>query len=110
MPRPVSTPELLGHPELLAEVEYLFTTWGVPKLEEETLCHAPKLRAILHVAGSVRRIATDALWRRGIVLTSSYAINAIPHRRVRPRGHFVREQAGLAPCRIGETQPQPGAC
>jgi phosphoglycerate dehydrogenase-like enzyme len=78
MSRPVSTPELLGHPELLAEVEYLFTTWGVPKLEEETLCHAPKLRAVLHVAGSVRRIATDALWRRGIVLTSSYAINAIP--------------------------------
>src|SRR5689334_15525400 len=45
----------------LAEVEVLLTSWGCPELTAERLDAAPRLRAILHCAGSVRPIVTDAV-------------------------------------------------
>lgn len=76
--RPISTAALLARPEQLAGIEFLFTTWGAPQLDHDLLAHAPRLRAVLHVAGSVRVIATDALWTRDIAVTSAHVVNAIP--------------------------------
>jgi phosphoglycerate dehydrogenase-like enzyme len=62
----------------LAEAEVLLTCWGAPPLTEEVLAAAPRLRAVVHAAGSVKQHITDACWRRGIAVTSAAAANAQP--------------------------------
>ncbi|WP_133805884.1 hydroxyacid dehydrogenase [Kribbella caucasensis] len=68
-------PRLAGR---LAELEVLITGWGCPPLTEDFLAAAPKLRAVLHAAGSVKAHVTQAAWDRGIVVSSAAAANAIP--------------------------------
>jgi len=36
------------------------------------------LRVVLYGAGSIRRVATPALWERDVRITSAYAANAVP--------------------------------
>jgi phosphoglycerate dehydrogenase-like enzyme len=66
------------HPDLLKEAEIIFSGWGAPRMNEDFLQHAPKLRAVFYAGGSVRYFVTEALWRRGIRLTTAQSINAIP--------------------------------
>lgn len=63
---------------LLREVEVLVTSWGAPQLTAERLARMPKLRAVLHAAGSVQHLVSEAFWSRGIRLTSAADANAIP--------------------------------
>ncbi|MEU9733079.1 hydroxyacid dehydrogenase [Streptomyces sp. NPDC048002] len=65
-------------PRQLAPVEVLFTHWGAPLLTEDALRLMPRLRAVVHAAGSVKHHVTDAVWRRGIVVSSAAAANALP--------------------------------
>lgn len=58
--------------------EVLFTCWGCPPVDEQTLGSAPELRAIVHAAGSVKGIVTDACWERGLRVSSAAAANAVP--------------------------------
>ncbi|MEX3105611.1 hydroxyacid dehydrogenase [Streptomyces sp. V2] len=62
----------------LAEAEFLITGWGCPHLGAEALAAAPKLRAVLHAAGSVRSLVGDALWARGVSVSSAVTANAVP--------------------------------
>ena len=62
----------------LARVEVLVTSWGAPRLTAERLERMPALRAVFHAAGTVRGIATDAFWQRGITVTSAAEANSIP--------------------------------
>lgn len=62
----------------LAGVEVLVTSWGAPELSATRLARLPRLRAVLHAAGSVRAIVTDALWERDILVTSAADANAVP--------------------------------
>jgi phosphoglycerate dehydrogenase-like enzyme len=65
--------------EELGEVEVLLTGWGSPRLDAETLARIPRLRAVVHTAGTMRRIATEALWARDHVLVTTAArANAVP--------------------------------
>ncbi|WP_129663505.1 hydroxyacid dehydrogenase [Phytoactinopolyspora endophytica] len=63
---------------LLAETEVLITGWGCPTLDADVLDQAPRLRAILHAAGSVKTLVTPQCWERGIVVSSAATANAIP--------------------------------
>ncbi|MBP2471726.1 phosphoglycerate dehydrogenase-like enzyme [Crossiella equi] len=63
---------------VLAEAEVLVTGWGCPPLDEQVLAAAPKLRAVVHTAGSVRGHVTEACWARGIEVSSAAAANALP--------------------------------
>ncbi|GAA3245733.1 hydroxyacid dehydrogenase [Streptomyces sp. XM83C] len=63
---------------VLADVELLVTGWGCPPLDEEVLAAAPRLRAVVHTAGSVRGHVTGACWERGIEVSSAAAANALP--------------------------------
>jgi phosphoglycerate dehydrogenase-like enzyme len=63
---------------VLGEVEVLVTGWGCPALDAAVLEAAPKLRAIVHTAGSVRGHVTQACWDRGIEVSSAAAANALP--------------------------------
>lgn len=62
----------------LAAVEVLITSWGCPPLDDEVLRHAPGLRAVLHAAGSVRGHVGQAVFGRGILVTTAAAANAQP--------------------------------
>jgi phosphoglycerate dehydrogenase-like enzyme len=63
---------------VLADVDVLVTGWGCPPVDPDVLAAAPALRAIVHTAGSVRGIVTEACWNRGIVVSSAAAANAVP--------------------------------
>jgi phosphoglycerate dehydrogenase-like enzyme len=73
-------PDLSAAPdETLDEVEVLLTGWGSPQLDERTLGRLPCLRAVVHTAGTLRRIATEALWaREDVVVTTAARANAVP--------------------------------
>lgn len=47
-------------------------------MDEDFLKAAPALKAIFYAGGTVRYFATEALWARGVRLTTAQAINAIP--------------------------------
>jgi phosphoglycerate dehydrogenase-like enzyme len=64
--------------DTLARTEILITGWGCPRLDAAALDAAPKLRAVLHSAGSVKSFATPELWRRGIAVSSAAEANAVP--------------------------------
>ena len=64
--------------EILRDVEVLVTGWGCPPLDAAALAAAPRLRAVVHTAGSVRAHVTEACWERGIEVTSAAAANAVP--------------------------------
>ncbi|MBW8799096.1 MAG: hydroxyacid dehydrogenase [Streptomyces sp.] len=67
-----------GVRETLARTEVLVTGWGCPVLDAAALDAAPKLRAVLRAAGSVKGFTTPEVWRRGIVVSSAAAANALP--------------------------------
>jgi len=63
---------------VLSETDILITGWGCPPLTAEVLAKAPRLRFALHAAGSVKEHITEAVWRRGIQVSTAAAANAIP--------------------------------
>ncbi|MBI3959598.1 MAG: hydroxyacid dehydrogenase [Chloroflexi bacterium] len=65
------------NPALLADVEVIFSGWGMPAMDEEFLAHAPNLKALFYGAGSVKKIVTGASWARGVRVTSAYGANAV---------------------------------
>ncbi|MEV4452340.1 hydroxyacid dehydrogenase [Streptomyces mirabilis] len=62
----------------LAEAEVLITGWGCPHLDETLLTAAPRLRTVLHAAGSVRSLVGEPVWERGITVSSAVTGNAVP--------------------------------
>ena len=62
----------------LADTEILITGWGCPQIDEAVLDAAPRLRAILHAAGSVKGLTSPAVWERGITVSSAAGANALP--------------------------------
>ena len=62
----------------LASTEFLITGWGSPPITTAVLDAAPRLRAILHTAGSVKAHLTPACWERGLAITSAATANAVP--------------------------------
>jgi phosphoglycerate dehydrogenase-like enzyme len=62
----------------MRDTEVLITGWGCPPLDGPALRGAPRLRAVLHAAGTVKPFMTAAAWRRGLTVTSAAEANAIP--------------------------------
>lgn len=66
------------HAALLAETEILITGWGCSPIDESVLARMPRLRAVLHAAGSVRSLISEAAWERGLLVTNAAVANAQP--------------------------------
>ncbi|MFI6294563.1 hydroxyacid dehydrogenase [Nonomuraea sp. NPDC050790] len=75
---PITAERLAQDPGVLADVEILLTGWGPPRLDADLLDHAPRLRAVLVAAGSVRPLTTPEFWAREIPIVSAASANAIP--------------------------------
>lgn len=64
--------------QVLPGVDVLITGWGCPPLDEALLSAAPRLRAVLHAAGSVKSLVTPALLERNVLISSAADANAVP--------------------------------
>ncbi|WP_404953274.1 hydroxyacid dehydrogenase [Streptomyces sp. 147326] len=78
-------PELVVHDfgrpdaaQALAEAEVLLTFWGAPTVDARALAAAPRLKAVVHAAGSVKQLVTEACWDRGVVVSSAALANSLP--------------------------------
>ena len=63
---------------LLEDATVAITCWGSPKFDADLLKRAPKLRLIAHSGGSIKPVVTDAVYDRGIQITTAAAANAQP--------------------------------
>jgi len=96
---PATHAELL---QILPQADACLTSWGVDQLDAEVLAVAPRLRAMAHMGSSVKRFVSEALWERGIHVTSAapalaedVAITAlglmiVGMKRIWPLGQLVR--------------------
>ncbi|MFB9677762.1 hydroxyacid dehydrogenase [Streptosporangium vulgare] len=62
----------------LERAEVLVTGWGCPPIDEPVLRRAPRLRAVVHAAGSVKGHVGQAVFARGIAVSSAASANALP--------------------------------
>ncbi|MFD7157796.1 hydroxyacid dehydrogenase [Kribbella sp. NPDC059898] len=62
----------------LAAAEVLLTGWSCPRITAEVLDAAPKLRAIVHAAGTIKTFVDPVVFERGVEVSSAAAANAIP--------------------------------
>ncbi|NYE00764.1 phosphoglycerate dehydrogenase-like enzyme [Kineosphaera limosa] len=100
--------DIVSAPDL-ADVEVLLTGWGTPHLGPEILARMPRLRAVIHTAGSVKHLVSDACWERGLVVSSAVEENAIPvgeytlaailfaQKRVLETSRLYRQERGTLP-------------
>ncbi|MFD4503566.1 hydroxyacid dehydrogenase [Streptomyces sp. NPDC058457] len=62
----------------LARADILLTGWGCPRVDTDVLARAPRLRAVVHTAGTVKEHLDRAVFERGIMVGSAAWANAIP--------------------------------
>lgn len=58
------------------QAEAIFSGWGMAKLDEEFLDFFPRLKIIFYGAGTIRAFSTDAMWERGVRITTAASANA----------------------------------
>ena len=67
-----------GAAEALGQAEVLVSCWGCPPLDERLLAAAPRLKAVIHAAGSVKGLVGEPAWERSLQVSSAAAANAVP--------------------------------
>src|ERR1700733_7522486 len=67
----LSREQILERPEVLRDVELLFSSWGAPFFDQTFLQAAPRLRAVFHAAGTVKPLVTDEFWNREVTLANA---------------------------------------
>ena len=73
-----SSADVIAQPEKFAEVEFVFSTWGMPSMSEEEIKKCfPALKCVFYAAGSVQAFARPFL-ACGVKVFSAWAANAIP--------------------------------
>ncbi|MCK4601120.1 MAG: hydroxyacid dehydrogenase [Phycisphaerae bacterium] len=75
---PQTSQSVKANPSILREADVIFSGWGGPVMDKDFLDAAPNLKAVFYGAGSIKKIATEVFWKRGILITSAYAANAVP--------------------------------
>ncbi|QAY71194.1 hydroxyacid dehydrogenase [Xylanimonas protaetiae] len=70
--------DFTGADDVLARTEVLVTGWGTPLVDAAVVDRMPRLRAVLHSAGTVRGIVDDVVHERGILVSTQAEANAIP--------------------------------
>ncbi|MEZ0215663.1 MAG: hydroxyacid dehydrogenase [Rariglobus sp.] len=58
------------------QAEIIFSGWGMAKIDIEFLRFFPRLKVIFYGAGTIRSFSTEAMWDRGIRITTSARANA----------------------------------
>ncbi len=88
--------------KLLPRADACITSWGVAQLDSDVIAAAPRLKAMAHMGSSVKRFVSDALWKKGVHVTTAapalaedVAITAlglmlVGMKRIWPLGQHVR--------------------
>ncbi|AFL52310.1 phosphoglycerate dehydrogenase-like enzyme [Sinorhizobium fredii] len=63
---------------LLAEAEILVTGWGAPRFDAAVLRSAPRLRLVVHAAGTVKGLIDTTVFDAGITVSHAAVANAVP--------------------------------
>jgi phosphoglycerate dehydrogenase-like enzyme len=63
---------------VLRTVDVLITGWGTPRIDRGVLAAAPRLRAVIHAAGSVKRHVDPVVFAQGVTVSSAAQANAVP--------------------------------
>ena len=73
-----SKEEILSDPNAFWDVEFIFSTWAIPRLTEEEIekCF-PSLKCLFYGAGTVQAFA-EPFFKRGVRIFSSWVANGIP--------------------------------
>ncbi len=70
--------DIVASPDKFKDVEYIFSTWGMPGGGEIKLTeYFPSLKVLFYGAGSIRYFAKE-YFEKGVKITSAYAANAVP--------------------------------
>jgi phosphoglycerate dehydrogenase-like enzyme len=89
--------------QLLPAAQGCITSWGVGCLDADVVAAAPSLEAMAHMGSSVKRFVSDALWDRGIRVTSAgvtlardvaettLGLMIVGRKRIWPLGRHVAE-------------------
>ena len=97
--------------EVMRGAEIVLTGWGTGALTEEVLAPAPDLRLWVHSAGSMTNMATDAVWARGLLMTTAndvlaqgvaeyaLALTILALKQVTPLNRALREGMGWGEAR-----------
>lgn len=85
----ITSQNFAEHIEHLSDVEYVFSTWGMPELTVEQVRQMPGLKAVFYAAGTVKYFAAPFL-ENGVRVVSAWAANAVPV------GEFAAAQIMLA--------------
>lgn len=75
---PLTKDNFSDYPELLAEVEVIFSGWGAPTFDADFLKVASKLEAIFYGAGTMKSLLSDDVWERDITISTANTANAVP--------------------------------
>ncbi|WP_374118424.1 hydroxyacid dehydrogenase [Streptomyces sp. 8L] len=65
-------------PATLALVEVLVTGWGCAPIDAALLARTPRLRAVIHAAGTVKTFLHRDVLDHGVVVSSAAEANAVP--------------------------------
>ena len=65
---PAGKEDLLG---LLSTAQGCITSWGVAQIDADVMAAAASLEAVAHMGSSVKRFVSDAVWDRGVRVTSA---------------------------------------
>ncbi|MFD1147742.1 hydroxyacid dehydrogenase [Saccharothrix hoggarensis] len=63
---------------VLAEADVLITGWGGPFIDLDVLVAAPRLRVVVHAAGTVKNRLDPVVFERGVIVSSAAGVNAVP--------------------------------
>lgn len=75
---PYTRDMIMQSPEAFQDVDFIFSTWGMPAFtEEEIAAIFPKLQCVFYGAGTVQKFARPFL-NRGVKVFSAWAANAVP--------------------------------
>lgn len=75
---PLTSEDIDDRLDLLSNCQIIMSGWNGPRMDGTFLEKTPGLEAVFYGAGSIRGIATPEFWKRDIVITSSWAANAVP--------------------------------
>jgi phosphoglycerate dehydrogenase-like enzyme len=64
--------------DALRRAEILISGWGCPRVDGAVLDAAPRLRACVHAAGSVKNHLDPVVFERGLAVSSAADANAVP--------------------------------
>ena len=81
-PTPITGENFFEHAENLVDLDFIFSTWGMPVLTDEQIEKMPQLKAVFYAAGTVKAFAEPFL-KKGIQVISAADAN----------GEFVADYA-----------------